>query len=225
MSSKPEFKTAQRVQESLLAPLERPTLQWLARNMPSWIGSDTLTLLALVSMAAAGAFFLLAKDDLRWIYGVPVALAFNWFGDSLDGTVARYRNRQRPRYGFYVDHICDCLSVIFISGGMALSGLMSETIALGVIIAYLMLSVEAYLTTYTIGTFHISIGLFSPTELRILLALGVLALIRWPHATIAGERYLSLDVGGVCAIAGMGLMFVWMTVRHIHQLYNAERLD
>lgn len=225
MTSKTEFKSAQRVQQSLLAPLERPTLQWLAKNLPHWIGSDTLTLMALLSMAAAGGFFWLAKDDIRWLYGVPIALAINWFGDSLDGTIARYRNRQRPRYGFYVDHICDCLSVIFIAGGMALSGLMSETIALGVIVAYLMLSVEAYLTTYTIGTFHISIGLFSPTELRICLALGVLALMRWPHARIAGERYLSLDVGGVCAIVGMTVMFVWMAIRHTKQLYDAERLD
>lgn len=220
-----EFKSAKRQQESLLAPMERPTLQWLARHMPGWLNSDHLTVLALLAMALAGVFFWLAGQDRRWLLGIPVALAINWFGDSLDGTLARFRNRQRPRYGFYVDHICDCLSTIFIAGGMALSGLITPAVALSVIIAYLLLSIEVYLTAYTLGKFQISFGLFSPTEFRILLAIGVLALMRWPTATIWGEDYLSLDVGGVCAIAGMGLMFLWSATRHTIELYDAERLD
>ncbi len=219
------FRAASRHQESLLAPLEKPTLHWLAVHMPLWVNSDHLTLLALLSTIGAGVLFWAARYDLRWLLLVPLALALHWFGDSLDGTVARYRNRQRPRYGFYVDHICDCLSMLFICGGMALSGLMTPALALGVVVAYFLLSVEAYLTTYTIGKFHISVGLFSPTELRILLALGALALIRWPHATIAGNRYLSLDVGGLCAIVGMSAMFLWMSIAHTRQLYEEERLD
>lgn len=219
-----EFKNAKRQQESLLAPLERPTLQWLVRRIPLWMNSDHLTLIAILAMLGAGLCFWAAKSDIRWLLGVPVALALNWFGDSLDGTLARHRNQQRPRYGFYVDHICDCLSTIFIATGMALSGLMTPFIAMGVIIAFLMLSVEAYLTTYTLGKFNISIGYFSPTELRILLAIGTLALIEWPRALIFGEEYLSLDVGGVCGIIGMGAMFIALATKHTVQLYREERI-
>jgi len=222
MKEETTFTHAKRRQESLLAPLERPTLQWLVRRLPLWINSDHLTLIAIVAMFGAGLCFWAAKYDIRWLFSIPFALAANWFGDSLDGTLARYRNQQRPRFGFYVDHICDCLSTIFIATGMALSGLMTSAIAMGVIIAFLMLSVEAYLTAYTLGNFNISVGYFSPTELRIALALGILALIRWPHARIFGADYLSLDVGGVCAICVMAAMFISLAIFHTRQLYNQE---
>src|SRR6185437_4126090 len=104
------FTHAKRKQESLLAPLERPALQWLVRHFPPWVKSDHLTLLAILSMFGAGLCFWGARYDIRWLLAIPVALALNWFGDSTDGTLARYRNRQRPRYGFYVVFICDCLS-------------------------------------------------------------------------------------------------------------------
>lgn len=218
------FTNAERTQESLLAPLEQRTLQWLVRRMPAWVGPDLLTFLAIFAMLLAGICFWSARADRRFLFGIPVALALNWFGDSLDGTLARYRNRQRPRYGFYVDHLCDCLSVIFIAAGMALSGLMSPGIAMGVIIAFLMVSVEAYLTAYTLGQFHISVGYFSPTELRVALAIGVLLIYRWPYAHLFGRTLLSLDVGGVCAIAGMGLMFLLLATRHVMELYRQEKL-
>ncbi len=223
--SQPKFENAKRQQESLLAPLERRTLQWLVRRMPPAVNSDHLTLLALISMFLAGLCFWVAGENILWLLVVPVMLALNWFGDSLDGTLARHRNQQRPRYGFYVDHLCDCLSTIFIATGMALSGLMTPWIAAGVIIAFLMLSVEAYLTAYTLGRFNISVGYFSPTELRILLSIGVLLLIPWPRALIGDEYYLSLDVGGICAIVGMSGMFMWLAIRHIIQLYNEERIS
>jgi archaetidylinositol phosphate synthase len=224
MSGAADFKNAQRQQESLLAPLERPALQWLVRRIPPWMNSDHLTVMAIGAMFVAGLCCWAAKKDRLWLLGVPVALAVNWFGDSLDGTLARFRNRLRPRYGFYVDHICDCLSTVFIASGMALSGLMTPFIAMGVIIAFLMLSVEAYLTSYAMGKFNISVGYFSPTELRIVLAVGMLALIRWPHALIFGKKYLSLDVGGVCAIVGMAVVFIWLAARHAKQLYDVERI-
>jgi phosphatidylglycerophosphate synthase len=218
------FTHAKRKQESLLAPLERPALQWLVRRFPSWVNSDHLTLLAILAMFGAGLCFWGARYDTLWLFGVPFALALNWFGDSLDGTLARHRDQQRPRYGFYVDHICDCLSTVFIATGMALSGLMTPAIAMGVVIAFLMLSVEAYLAAYTLGRFNISVGYFSPTELRIVLAAGILALIRWPRAHVFGANYLSLDVGGVCAIVVMGGMFIVLAIRHTRQLFVEERL-
>jgi phosphatidylglycerophosphate synthase len=155
---------------------------------------------------------------------VIVCLALNWLGDSLDGTLARVRNRQRPRYGFYVDHVVDALGALFLLGGLALSGFMSERIALGLLIAYLLLSIEVYLATYTLGTFHISFWKFSPTELRILLAIGNLALVWHPDAHLAGTDWRLFDVGGAVGIAGMGVMLAVAVARHTRALYAAEPL-
>ena len=218
------FKDAERKQLSFLAVAERKTLIWLAHRMPAWVNSDHLTVLGFIAMFAAGACYWLASQDRRALIGVTVALAVNWFGDSLDGTLARVRNRLRPRYGFYVDHITDAIGTFFLMGGLALSSYMSPYIALGLLIAYLLLSIEVYLTTYTIGSFHLSFWSFGPTELRLLLCIGNLALFYWPVVTLFGRRMLLFDVGGSIGIAGMAAMLVWAAVRHTRQLYDAERL-
>ena len=218
------FKDAERKQLSFLAVAEKKTLIWLAHRMPAWVNSDHLTVLGFIAMFAAGACYWLASQDRRALIGVIVALAVNWFGDSLDGTLARVRNRLRPRYGFYVDHITDAIGTFFLIGGLGLSSYMSPIVALGLLVAYFMLSIEVYLTTYTIGTFHLSFWSFGPTELRVLLCIGNIALFYRPVVRIFGERYLLFDVGGVIGMAGMGVMLLWSAIRHTRQLYEAERL-
>ncbi len=208
----------------MLAKVEKKTLIWLAHRLPAWVNSDHLTLLGFIAMFAAGLGYWAASYDRRALLVVIAALAVNWFGDSLDGTLARVRNRLRPRYGFYVDHITDAIGTFFLMGGLALSGYMTPYIALGLLIAYLLLSIEVYLTTYTIGSFHLSFWSFGPTELRLLLCIGNLALFRWPVVTLAGQHYRLFDVGGAVGICGMGAMLVWAAVRHTRELYNAERL-
>jgi phosphatidylglycerophosphate synthase len=219
------FREAERKQLSFLAAAEKKTLIWLAHRMPEWVNSDHLTLLGFLAMTAAGLFYWAASVDPRALLAVIAALAVNWFGDSLDGTLARVRKRLRPRYGFYVDHITDAIGTSFLLGGMALSTYMSPLIALTLLIAYLLLSIEVYLTTYTIGAFHLSFWSFGPTELRLLLCVGNLALyFRGPMATLAGRQMRLFDIGGAIGIAGMALMLVWAAVRHTRELYNAERL-
>jgi archaetidylinositol phosphate synthase len=218
------FQEAKRAQESFLAPLEKRCLIWLAQHAPAWVNSDHLTLLGLVALLGAGLSYWGARSNPAALYFVIVCLALNWLGDSLDGTLARVRNRQRPRYGFYVDHVVDALGALFLLGGLGLSGFMSERVALGLLIAYLMLSIEVYLATYALGTFHISFWKFSPTELRILLAAGNIALLWQPDAGIAGTGWRLFDVGGVVGIAGMGLMLLIAIGRHTRALYNSERL-
>jgi phosphatidylglycerophosphate synthase len=220
----PAFHDAERKQLSLLAAIEKKTLVWLAQRMPAWVNSDHLTLLGFVAMFFAGLGYWAASWDRRALLGVIVALAVNWFGDSLDGTLARVRNRLRPRYGFYVDHITDAIGTFFLMGSLALSGYMTPYIALGLLIAYFLLSIEVYLTTYTIGAFHLSFWSFGPTELRLLLCIGNLALFWRPVVKLFGHGFLLFDVGGVCGIVGMALMLVWAAVRHTRQLYRAERL-
>jgi len=219
------FQAAHRAQMSLLAPLEKRTLLWLAARTPPFIHSDHLTALGLASLLAAGVCYAISGAHPWALVAVIGLLIANWVGDSLDGTLARYRQRQRPRYGFYVDHVVDMFGTLFLLGGLGLSGYMSLWVAVGLIVTYYMLNIEVYLTTYTIGTFHISFGVFSPTELRILLAIGNLALLaRGGWVVIAGEQYRLFDIGGVVGIAGMLVMLTMATARHTAQLYKEERL-
>jgi len=220
----PEFKSAVRQQTSLLAPLERVCLSWLARNMPPWVKPDHLTLLGFGAMFVAGVCYALAKWWAPALLIVNLCLAINWFGDSLDGTLARTRDKQRPRYGFYVDHIIDAFGILFIICGLALSGYMTWTIALAVLVVYFMISIDVYLATYTIGTFKLSFYKFSPTELRILLAIGNIRAMSHPATHAFGDRYLFFDVGAVVAMALMTVVQVVSVTRNTITLYRAERV-
>ena len=220
----PEFKSAVRQQTSLLAPLERVCLSWLARNMPPWIKPDHLTLLGFVAMFLAGVCYALAKWWPPALLIVNLCLAINWFGDSLDGTIARARNKQRPRYGFYVDHIIDAFGILFIICGLALSGYMTWTIALAVLVVYFLISIDVYLATYTIGTFKLSFYKISPTELRILLAIGNIRGMAHPTAHALGDSYLFFDIGAVVAMVLMAVVLVVSVTRNTITLYRAERV-
>ena len=222
--SKAAFQEADRAQLSFLAPLEKRCLIWLAHHAPSWLNSDHLTLMGLIALLAAGFFYWDARSNPASLLLVIACLAANWAGDSLDGTLARVRNKQRPRYGFYVDHIVDCFGALFLLGGLGLSGFMSHGIALGLLIVYLLISCEIYLATYTLGKFQISFWKFSPTELRILLAVGNIVLFLKPQAgmTLFGDRYSMFDIGGAVGIVGMALVLAISVIRHTHALYRAE---
>lgn len=220
----PEFKSAVRQQTSLLAPLERVCLSWLAQNMPPWVKPDHLTLLGFGAMLVAGVCYALAKWWAPALLIVNLCLAVNWFGDSLDGTLARVRNKQRPRYGFYVDHIIDAFGILAIICGLALSGYMTWTIALAVLVVYFMISIDVYLATYTIGTFKLSFYKFSPTELRILLAIGNIRAMSHPTTHVFGDRYQFFDVGAVVAMALMAVVLVVSVTRNTITLYRAERV-
>jgi archaetidylinositol phosphate synthase len=216
------FKNAGRLQQSFTAAAERKALAWLAGKLPERVNSDHLTLLGFLAMFLAGASYALARTHRAGLLLATFFLALNWFGDSLDGTLARLRNRQRPRYGFYVDHMIDTFGGFFLMGGLAISGLVDWRIALGMFVAFLMLSVQVYLATYTVGTFQLSFAKFGPTEIRILLALGNVALWFHPDARIFGSPYRIFDVGGIIAIAGMSLMLIVSTIFNTVKLYRAE---
>ena len=218
------FEEASREQVSFLAPVEKRCLIWMAERTPCWINSDHLTALGLAGLLGAGLSYWYARWNRAGLVAVIVCLAVNWLGDSLDGTLARVRNKQRPRYGFYVDHVVDAFGTFFLLAGMGLSGYMSERIAGGLLIVYFMVSIEVYLATYTLGTFHLSFWKFSPTELRILLMIGNVALLFRPVVQIFGGRYRLFDVGGAVGIAGMTLMLVTAVVRHTRALYGSERV-
>ena len=218
------FQDAEREQNSILAPLERVVLQALVRRLPRWVNSDHLSVLGLVAMFMGGVFYAASKQNPLMLHLVNFCIFLNWFGDSLDGTLARYRDRLRPRYGFYVDHIIDTFGALFLIFGLALSGYMSERIAAGVLIVFLMLAINSYLTAYALGVFKISQWKMGPTEMRLLLIIGNIFLIYRPHTRIRGHVYLLYDVGGVVSIIGMAFILVFLSIQNTHTLYELDRL-
>jgi archaetidylinositol phosphate synthase len=216
------FKPADRSHTSFLAAVEKRTLLWIAKRLPARVNSDHLTGLGFVSLIVAGAAYWYARWNPLALTAVIVFLALNWFGDSLDGTLARVRNRQRPRYGFYVDHVLDALGMFFLMAGMAFSGYLTPAIAATFLIVYLLLSIEVYLATYTMGTFHLSYWSFGPTELRILLSIGNLFALWDPHALIAGRQFLLFDVGFSIGTVALAIILIQAVVRHTAALYREE---
>ena len=218
------FVNAPRIHTAVTASLEKRLLTWMAHRTPAAINSDHLTALGFVAQILAGGAYALASRDARSLWLVNLFLVLNWLGDSLDGTLARVRNRQRPRYGFYVDHVADTFGALALMAGLGCSGYVHWPIAAGMLAGYYVLSIESYLATYTLGRFHLSQGLFGPTELRILLIAGNIALLHHPYATVAGGSFLLFDVGGLVAIGAMAVMAVAAALRHTAALYREERL-
>lgn len=219
------FRDAKRVQQSLLSGVEKRVLIWMAERLPRRINADHLTLLGFASMIAAGVCYAFARTWAPALLLVNLLLALNWFGDSMDGTIARVRNKQRPRYGYYVDHIIDAMSALFLFAGLGFSGYMSERVAIGMLTGYLLLSINSYLATHSMGVFSISWWKFSPTEMRILLAAGNTAAYFFPYTSILGPRYLFFDVAGVIAIFCMAMVLIVTVVRNTAALYEAEPIQ
>ena len=224
MAGSSGFATAKRVNRSLTAAMEKRALTWMAQRAPRWVTSDGLTLLGLLAQIGAGGFYVLSRENKYALLGVIACIVLNWFGDSMDGTLARVRNQQRPRYGFYVDHMVDILGATALMCGLGLSGYVHWPVAIAMLVAFLLLSAESYLATYTLECFQMSQGIFGPTEIRILLIIGNLALLRSPYATLFGHQYLLFDVGGVIAASAMVVMALAITVRHTAELYQQEPL-
>jgi archaetidylinositol phosphate synthase len=214
---------ATRIHQSFLAVPETRLLIWIAQRTPSWITSDHLTILGFLAQILAGIFYALSRWNGHGLLAVIACLALNWLGDSLDGTLARVRNRQRPAYGFYVDHMIDSLGALCLMAGLALSTYMHPHLAIALLIAFLLLSIQSYLATYALGEFHLSFWKFGPTELRLLLAIGNIALLFRPIVWHA--RYRLFDVGGAIGLICMTAMLLFFTAQNTYRLYQRERLQ
>lgn len=218
------FASAPRVNQALTAALEKRVLQWIAERAPRWLTSDQLTALGLVAQVGAGFFYAVSRFHPYALILVIFCVLLNWLGDSLDGTLARVRQLQRPRFGFYVDHMADVFGAIALMCGLGSSGLVHWQTAIAMLVAFLLLASESYLATYTLSRFELSQGLFGPTEIRILLILGTIALLRSPYASVFGHKVLLFDLGGTVAVVGMVAIAIATAVRHTVQLYREEPL-
>lgn len=219
------FKPAQREHTSLLAAAEKRALIWIAERLPRSVNSDHLTAAGFIALIFAGGAYWYSREHKWALIAVIGLLALNWFGDSLDGTVARVRNRQRPRYGFYLDHLLDAIGISILLSGLAFSGLMTPWVAYLFLIVYLLLSIEIYLATYAIGKFHLSHWNFGPTELRILLVIGNLFAMRRADFILAGHQFLLFDAGFLIGALVTALILLQVSIRHTGQLYREETLE
>ena len=206
---------------SVLAASEKRLLVRIAAKLPRWINSDHLTFTGAAAMLGIGACYW-AGGAALWLV-IPL-LAVNWFGDSLDGTLARVRRQERPRYGYYVDHVLDAVGFACLFGGLMLGGHMTATIGLGFLAAYYLLIAEISMATHARGTFKMAFMRVGPTELRILLAAGTIVLMRSSYVTVLGHRWLLFDLGGLVAAAGLLIAFGSAAMRNGVALYKEERL-
>jgi phosphatidylglycerophosphate synthase len=218
------FRPATRINQSLTASLEKRFLQFAATHAPAWLTSDQLTALGFLAQLAAGLFYWLSRYHRFFLLAVIAALILNWFGDSMDGTLARVRNQQRPRYGFYVDHMADIFGATAMMCGLAASGFTHWPVAIALLVAFLLLAGESFLATYTLSRFQLSTGLFGPTELRILLCVGNLALLRNPYSHLFGRTFLLFDLGGSVGAVCMLVTCLALAAQHTATLYREEPL-
>jgi len=216
------YSEARRVHDSLLAGIEKRCLIWMAERLPASINSDHLTVLAGVAMFGAGVCYW--NGSRAALLTAVALLAVNWFGDSLDGTLARVRHHERPRYGFYVDHMLDALCILFIFAGLILGGHIGLAIGGSFLLAYYLLTIEIALATHAVGVFRISFWKCGPTELRILLAIGSLRLMHSDFVRISGTDYRLFDIGGVIGIIALVVTFIVSAARNAQALYRAEPL-
>lgn len=216
--------TAKREMTFLLAGVEQPVLQWLAHRVPRTIRSNHLTFLGVVGATGAGAAYALTNFSPAWLWVASLMLVLNWVGDSLDGTLARVRGTQRPKYGYYLDHIVDAYSTTVIGLGLGLSPYVYLGIALGIVIVYLAMSINVYLESTVFGVFKISYGRIGPTEVRlILILLNTIAFITtgWPSPLPVPVDVLANWTLAILLV-GMVALFVGRFARNLYRLAKLE---
>lgn len=225
MEQKTEVKQSARIQTSILNAAEKKVLVWMGERMPSWVTSDMLTYFGTFGAIVIALGYYLTNFNIAWLWLASFGFVLNWFGDSLDGTLARVRKQQRPLYGFYIDHNIDVINEAFMIGGAGLSCLMDLRIALLVLCAYFMISIYVYINAHLKGEFKLTYAKLGPTELRlIIIIVNTLFFFIRPLQTFC----LSLTVLGknldlkALDIVGLAL-FVGIICAYLASLYNDGR--
>ncbi len=218
-------RTHQRVNETILGGVEKQALNWLAPRIPAGITPDHLTGLGLLASVLIFISYWLTTQDSRFLWLASFGFVLNWFGDSLDGTVARYRKKERPKYGYFVDHSADSISQVLIFMGLGLSPYLRFEIAAIALIGYLLLSVHIFLTTYIAGTFRLSYLHLGPTEIRLVAILTNAAVffVGRPVVNIFGKAFTIYDL--VCVFFSLLFFGVYIvfTVRQALMLAESDR--
>jgi phosphatidylglycerophosphate synthase len=211
------MREAERIQTSLLYAVERKALIWLAKRQPSWVTSDMLTFVGTVGALMFAIGFILSRDNISWLWFSSLGMIVNWYGDSLDGTLARVRKTQRPIYGYYLDHTVDCINEGLMFFGIGLSGWMRLELALTAFVLYLFLTINVSMNAHLKGEFKLSYGNLGPTEFRILVILAdtvlffVPAIRQFSKSICIGNQSIclsSLDLLAVLVIAALVVIYL-----------------
>lgn len=205
-----EVKQSERIQTSFISNSERKALVWLAQRQPRWVTSDMLTFIGSIGAFLVGAGFVLTRFDIGWLWLSIAGLAVNWYGDSLDGTLARVRNCQRPIYGYYVDHSVDCINEAFMFIGAGLSPLVHIELTLVVFILYLFMTINVSMNAHLKSEFRLTYAKLGPTEFRILIALCCLIILIFP--SLGTRRYLFAFGGHISAFTSLDLLTLLLIV-------------
>jgi archaetidylinositol phosphate synthase len=207
---------APRNKQFLLAVPEARALEWIARRLPSAVKPDHLTALGVVAALGIAAAYVLSNGDKTWLWAASALLVVHWLGDSLDGTLARVRRSERPRYGYYLDHLVDAFATAAIGIGLGLSPYMLLAVGLAIVVAYLILSINTYLETHAFGVFTLGYGRLGPTEARVLLiAINTLLVLGVPGFGL-------LDVLGIGLAAAMLVALIARARGNLRRLAELE---
>ncbi len=220
------MRESERVRAAITADIEKRALVALAHRLPGWVNSDHLTVIGVIGAIGTGAGYALSVFHVHWLWLASAMLVVNWYGDSLDGTLARVRHAQRPRYGYYLDHAVDAFTTVLIGVGIGLSPFVSLYAGLGIVILYLLMSINVYLESAVFDEFKMDYGLIGPTEARILLiALNTVAIWMTGIGRITPEAVepgANLFVGVGLGI--MAVMILWRFARTLRRLAREDPL-
>lgn len=211
-----DVKSHQRVNDSLLGPLERPALRWLAAHQPAWVNPDMLTAIGGLGAVVIFAGYLLSNLDRNFLWLASLGFWINWYGDSLDGTLARYRSIERPRYGYFIDHTVDSFNEALILLGLGLSPYLRFDVACLLLICYLLISILVFVRTTVTGVFRISFLRLGPTEVRLMAVLANTFVFIFGNP-LARLPFVTLTVYDLCAAGLAALLLIVFAVEVIRQ--------
>ena len=215
-----DIKNHKRVNDIWLGRFERPALRWLAAHMPGWVNSDILTGVGILGAVIIFVSYGLTNLDKNFLWLASLGFAINWFGDSLDGTLARYRHQERPRYGFFIDHTVDAINETLIFLGIGISPYFSFNVLSVALVGYLMMSILVYVRTCVVGEFKLSYGGFGPTELRLIIVIinTVIYFIGSPTVQLSFGLINVLDVLAALIAAILFGIYIGQTLMHGREL-------
>ncbi|RKZ32892.1 hypothetical protein DRQ33_05075 [bacterium] len=222
---KPENTKANRVINTFTGHWEKKILPQIARALPRFVVPDHLTILGVISALAIFIGYILTRFSIYWIWLSNFGLIIHWFADSLDGTLARVRHIERENYGYFVDHICDAVTVFMVCVGLGLSPLMDLRVALYLAVAYLMLNVYAHIAAYSEKIFKLSYGKFGPTEVRIVLFIINIVVIFWNPVVfyLFGHPLTAMDVAGIIVATTFMVIFAIASIKDAIKLDREDR--
>lgn len=221
-----ESENAERIQTSVLNKCEKKVLVWLAERQPGWVTSDMLTYLGVVAAVLYAIFCWLANYNVNYFWASSLCLVINWYGDSLDGSLARVRQTQRPKYGFFIDHSVDALTTCLFCLGLGLSPLMGLSISLFIMGGYLCMSIYTYLSTIVFGKFRLTYASLGPTEMRLIIILVCILYVYNPFAGVTidifSQEWTVYDCLGALVAAGLFLIYIGSLVKDLKVLAKID---